>query len=113
MLPHDEFQRIIIDPSNQTIILLSSHWIALKQIMATITDVEGAARAKEPEPTPRQENDMCIGIIKWLRYLNGLVDEEHAPYNVWPAWVEMQLERDPRCFGKGRFRREKGDSFAS
>ncbi|KAK5661519.1 hypothetical protein OQA88_11423 [Cercophora sp. LCS_1] len=102
MLPHDQFQRII-DPSNQTILLLSTHWIALKQIMASITEMEGAARAKEPEPTA--ENDMNVGLVKWLRYLNNLVDVDHVPYNVWPAWVEAQLERDPRCFGKGGLRK--------
>jgi len=99
MLPHDQFQRVI-DHSNQASVLLAAHWIAVKQIMSLITEKEWDARAKSPEP--KAENDMGTGIVKWLKYLNRLVDNEHAKYNTWPVWVEAQLEQDPRCFGRTR-----------
>lgn len=103
MLPHDEFQRII-DPSNQVAILLATHWIAVKQIMVTITETEAKGRAKEPENKPNvDEHDPWNGLGKWLRYLNRLVDEEHLAYNAWPVWVEAQLEQDAGCFGRTLF----------
>ncbi|KAB5585805.1 hypothetical protein GE09DRAFT_1072029 [Coniochaeta sp. 2T2.1] len=97
MLPHEQF-RHIIDPDNQVCVLLATHWIALKQIMATITETEAKASGK----AANKEGDIEIGIIRWLRYLNGLVDAEHVAYNRWPMWVEVQLERDVGFFGKTR-----------
>jgi len=97
MLPHEQFRQII-DPDNQVCILLASHWIALKQIMATITETEWRASG---EPN-KSGNDIEIGIIRWLKYLNGLVDRDHVAYNQWPMWVEAQLERDVGFFGKTR-----------
>jgi hypothetical protein len=99
MLPHDRFQKLI-DSNNQTVVLLGSHWIALKQIMAFITEVEDRMRQKTP---PRQPSSgMDRGIIRWLNYLNGLVDDEHLIYNRWPIWVAEQLERDLTFFGRSR-----------
>ena len=66
MLPHNQFQRLI-DPANQVAVLLASHWISLKQIMATITSREGMARAKQPPKAADREMD--VGIIRWLKYL--------------------------------------------
>ncbi len=97
MLPHDQFQRII-DPSNQNCILLATHWIALKQIMAAITETEERARAKRPPK--KANNDISLGIIRWLKYLNQRVDAEHVVYNQWPMWVEAQLDADRMVFGK-------------
>lgn len=97
MLPHDQFQRLI-DPTNQVAVLLASHWISLKQIMVTITSREGLARAKQPPKSA--DHDMDVGIVRWLRYLNRSVDADHVGYNVWPLWVEAQLDRDPTCFGR-------------
>jgi hypothetical protein len=97
MLPHEQFQQII-DPDSQVCVLLASHWIALKQIMATITETEvkasGAAR--------KSGANIEIGIIRWLKYLNRLVDPAHVAHNQWPMWVEAQLERDVSFFGKSR-----------
>jgi hypothetical protein len=102
MLPHDQFQKIV-DPDNQVAILLGAHWIALKQIMATITEVEAKARAKEPARPEVDKHDASHGIGKWLKYLNRCVDAEHVQYNAWPMWVEAELERDPACFGRTMF----------
>ena len=38
-MPHDQFQRLV-DPANQVATLLASHWIAVKQIMAPVTETE-------------------------------------------------------------------------
>ncbi|KUI63216.1 Sterol uptake control protein 2 [Cytospora mali] len=70
-LPHSDFARIV-DPNDQVFMLLASHWIALKQIMAVITEVE-----KTISP----------------------ITAEFMPYNEWPLWVQAQLERDPDFFG--------------
>ncbi|WYZ37504.1 hypothetical protein EsH8_II_001010 [Colletotrichum jinshuiense] len=94
-LPHEKFQRVI-DMNNWTMVLLASHWVALKQIMAFITNAEHECREKEPP----QENTVDLGIIRWLGYLNKRVDQEHLIYNQWPMWVENQLNRDLGFFGK-------------
>jgi len=107
MLPHEEFQRII-DPNRQTTLLLASHWIALKQIMAIITDVENKASMKHHTRRGMDQGggdgsralDVSRGLLPWLQYLNRLVDAEHMAYNVWPLWVEAELVRDPAAFGK-------------
>ena len=116
MLPHDQFQRLI-DPTNQAAILLATHWIALKQIMAVITEAEGGGAAKYPESGNSAEGsqepnsvvkkgdpgDIQLGIIRWLKYLNRLVEREYADkYSAWPVWVEGELEKDRGCFGKTR-----------
>jgi hypothetical protein len=120
MLPHERFQRII-DPHNQVMILLHSHWIALKQMMAFITQAEQNVYKKNPEHLPAGTTstggggsggprsggsggsgggDMDIGILRWLKHLNGLVDDEHLIHNQWPIWVVEQLDRDPFFFGR-------------
>lgn len=100
MLPHDKFRRII-DPSNQVMVLLATHWIALKQIMAFITEVEEMARATRPAGGGKQDA-IDPGLSRWLKYLNRQVDFEHRLYNTWPMWVEEQLDRDITFFGKTR-----------
>ncbi|KAK3988135.1 C6 zinc finger protein [Cladorrhinum sp. PSN332] len=98
MLSHEKFQRLIAVPESQVAVLLATHWIALKQIMAVITETEEKAAAM---PCPgKAGNDISLGIIRWLKYLNGLVDEEHLAYNRWPMWVEAQLDVDRGFFGK-------------
>ncbi|ROW16940.1 hypothetical protein VPNG_01139 [Cytospora leucostoma] len=93
MLPQSEFARII-DPGDQVFMLLASHWIALKQIMSVITEVE-----KNISPQKEIETYTNRGMGTWLRWLNGQVRAEFAPYNRWPVWVQAQLERDPDFFG--------------
>lgn len=100
LLPHDQFQHLI-DQDNQVCGLLASHWIALKQIMAIITETEWKAGGEAAKKSPRG-GDIELGIIRWLKYLNGLVDADHVGYNRWPKWVEVQLERDRSFFGKTR-----------
>jgi hypothetical protein len=110
MLPHDKFQRVI-DTGNQTMVLLGSHWIALKQIMAFINETEYSVRQKEPTTADSELNgggggggsgNIDLGIIRWLRYLNNIVDDDHLIYNQWPVWVAEQLERDITFFGRTR-----------
>ncbi|KAI1447509.1 hypothetical protein F5Y02DRAFT_29440 [Annulohypoxylon stygium] len=95
-LPHDRF-RYLIDPNSQIFALLAAHWIALKQIMAPITQAETRMRSQEPRSGGR---DVDLGTSRWLKYLNRQVDAQHRRYNEWPVWVEQQLERDMTFFGK-------------
>ncbi|KAK3387680.1 hypothetical protein B0H63DRAFT_470694 [Podospora didyma] len=104
MMPHEDFQRLV-DPDNQVAVLLATHWIALKQIMATITETEEKGAAKVPDSSSsssgsRPEHSIELGIIRWLKYLNRLVDQDHVRYNQWPVWVETQLDLDRGFFGK-------------
>ncbi|KAK1719796.1 C6 zinc finger protein [Colletotrichum lupini] len=94
-LPHEKFQRVI-DMTSQTMVLLASHWIALKQIMATVTNAEHECREKAPP----KKSAVDLGIIRWLGYLNRQIDHEHLVYNRWPLWVEEQLKQDLTFFGK-------------
>jgi len=94
MLPHESFQRLV-DPSNQVCILLATHWISLQQIMTEICEQERKASAKPPET-----NDVGMGMVRWLKFLNRRIDTKYLPYNVWPAWVEEQLNADRTFFGK-------------
>ncbi|GJN74303.1 C6 transcription factor [Purpureocillium lilacinum] len=96
MLPHGSFQELI-NFNRQTIVLLHTHWIALAQIMAFITEREYDLREKKPI---KQDNDMDPGFVRWLKYLNARVDFEHQLYNQWPMWVDEQLDRDMTFFGK-------------
>lgn len=115
MLPHDQFERLI-NPANQVAVLLASHWIALKQIMAPITETEkkGFAKvpdswkdgkdegnAREKEKTKTDKHDMDVGIIRWLKFLNRCVQPEYRRYNTWPEWVEAELDKDLSVFGRG------------
>ena len=95
-LPHDKFQQLI-DPSNQVGVLLGSHWVALKQIMSTITEIE---RKHSKQAREHQDGDIEVGIIRWLKYLNRNLEPEYLVYNQWPMWVEAELDRDLRSFGK-------------
>ncbi|SPO03425.1 related to UPC2 - regulatory protein involved in control of sterol uptake [Cephalotrichum gorgonifer] len=101
MLPHDKFRRII-DPSNQVMILLATHWISLKQIMGFITDVEESARAMEPGG--KADDTIDPGLLRWLKFSNRQIDTEHRVYNTWPEWVEERLERDVSFFGRTKRR---------
>ncbi|RYP14987.1 hypothetical protein DL765_005984 [Monosporascus sp. GIB2] len=88
-IPHESFA-YLINPENQVCLLLATHWIALKKIMATITDAESRVNPSSPS----QDGDPDIGMGRWLKYLNRQIDDEHREYNQWPMWVEEQLERD-------------------
>lgn len=75
---------------------LLSPGIAIKQIMAVITEVE---KSWSPQKQNERSN-MDEGMGRWLRYLNRQVEPGLARYNEWPVWVQAQLERDPCFFGK-------------
>ncbi|RYP92407.1 hypothetical protein DL770_001507 [Monosporascus sp. CRB-9-2] len=88
-IPQESFA-YLINPENQVCLLLATHWIALKKIMATITDAENRVN---PSSHP-QDGDPDIGTARWLKYLNRQIDDEHREYNQWPIWVETQVEQD-------------------
>ncbi|KAG6360235.1 hypothetical protein INS49_011291 [Diaporthe citri] len=94
MLPHEEFSRIV-DPSDQVFTLLAANWIAIKQIMAVITEVE-----KEWSQKQSDKGNVDEGMGRWLRHLNRQVEPDFVRYNQWPMWVQAQLENDPCFFGK-------------
>lgn len=98
MLPHGTFQEVI-NPNNQTMLLLHSHWIGLSQIMSFINEQEYAARDKKPS---REDSRIDPGFIRWLKHLNARIDYEHQMYNQWPMWVDDQLEKDITFFGRAR-----------
>ncbi|KXJ96938.1 hypothetical protein Micbo1qcDRAFT_229726 [Microdochium bolleyi] len=110
-IPHEQFQQVI-DPSDQTMVILAAHWIALKQIMAPVTSVEHEGRSDKARAEGEQ-----LGMIRWLRHLNRAVPalevgrevlesgvavtrEDVERWMEWPMWVEAELERDLECFGK-------------
>ncbi|KAI1340121.1 hypothetical protein F5Y15DRAFT_65093 [Xylariaceae sp. FL0016] len=95
---HEKFQRLI-DPGNQVCLLLASHWIALKQIMAPITEAEHRSSSRGASP-PERKGGMEVGMVRWLKHINRQIDTEHRVYSAWPVWVEAQLDGDWRVFGK-------------
>ncbi|KAI0874840.1 hypothetical protein GGS24DRAFT_457940 [Hypoxylon argillaceum] len=95
-IPHENFQ-ILIDSRNQVCLLLASHWIALKQIMATITGAEHGQRPQRPD---REDRGVDMGMVRWLKHINRQVDVEHQQHNQWPLWVEAQLDTNLGYFGK-------------
>jgi hypothetical protein len=100
MLPHATFQHLI-DPNNQTIMLLHSHYIALSQMMVFITEQEYLAREKHASrPTTMDNSGPSPGFLRWLKYLNSRIDYEHQIYNHFPTWVQERLDSDVSFFGK-------------
>ncbi|KAI1294028.1 C6 zinc finger protein [Xylaria venustula] len=95
-IPHENFQTLI-DSENQVCLLLASHWISLKQIMATIT---GAEHSQRPRQQRRTDGDMDMGMVRWLKHVNRQIDADHQQYNQWPLWVEAQLDINLSYFGK-------------
>lgn len=93
-IPHKSFAHLI-DPTNQVCLLLSTHWIALKKIMATITDTEYRVN---PSAQSGEGDDSDTGITRWLRYLNRQIDSKHQQYNQWPLWVQAKLDADLKYF---------------
>ncbi|KAF7559878.1 hypothetical protein G7046_g4262 [Stylonectria norvegica] len=100
LLPHHKFQELI-DPNNQIMLLLHSHWIALNEIMTFILQQENQVRAKKPDRQSQCKIDP--GFSRWLKYINAHIDYEHQIYNQWPMWVEEQLDQDISFFGKMNF----------
>lgn len=97
MLPHDTFEALI-NPDNQVIMLLHSHWIAINEIMTPITGQERQVAVKCSERDT--EPDIDPGFARWLKYINAHIDYEHQIYNQWPMWIEEQLDRDITCLGR-------------
>lgn len=73
-----------------------SSGIALKQVMATITNAEMMVSPQKQN----EEHDLEGGMARWLRWLNKQIKLEYLSYNQWPIWVEEQLSIDPGFFGK-------------
>ncbi|KAJ3524567.1 hypothetical protein NM208_g12008 [Fusarium decemcellulare] len=98
LLPHDTFQALI-NPDNQVMMLLHSHWVGVNEIMNPISGQERNVSDKYP-PERETECDIDPGFARWLKYLNANIDYEHQIYNQWPMWVEEQLDRDITFFGR-------------
>ncbi|KAK4146510.1 uncharacterized protein C8A04DRAFT_9792 [Dichotomopilus funicola] len=100
MLPHDKFKRLV-DPNNQAALLLATHWVALEQTMTTICQAEKKAALKMPSGNRNSSSTgASLGNIRWLRYMNTLIDAEHRKYNQWPTWVSTKLAENPGFFGR-------------
>jgi hypothetical protein len=99
-LPHGVFLDLI-NLNNQVILLLHTHWLALTEIMAFISQQEHTVRDKE-ESRDGMGKAIDPGFARWLKYFNARIDYEHQVYNQWPMWVEEQLDRDLSVFGKFR-----------
>ncbi|KAI9158433.1 Sterol uptake control protein 2 [Paramyrothecium foliicola] len=98
-LPHNVFQELI-NPANQVVLLLHTHWLALSEMMSFISQQEYLVRDEKVPKSENIEGRIDPGFGRWLRYLNARVDYEHQVYNQWPMWVEEQLDRDASFFGK-------------
>ncbi|KKA30924.1 hypothetical protein TD95_004818 [Thielaviopsis punctulata] len=96
-MPHDQF-RLIANINNQTMVLLATHWIALKQILATVINKARQAQAHTSVGGTASVFSEDFGVLRWPKHLNKTVDYSHMVYNSWPAWVEDQLDRDPHFF---------------
>lgn len=97
MLPHDTFEALI-NPENQVMMLLHSHWIGINEIMTPITGQEKQVAVKYSERETEPDTDP--GFARWLKYINAHIDYEHQIYNQWPMWIEEQLDRDITCLGR-------------
>ncbi|KAF5963477.1 UPC2-like protein [Fusarium coicis] len=98
LLPHDTFQALI-DPDNQVMMLLHSHWVAINEIMSPISGQERNVSEKYP-PQRDDQPQLDPGFARWLKHINANIDLEHQIYNQWPMWVEEQLDNDITFFGR-------------
>lgn len=98
LLPHDTFQALI-DPDNQVMMLLHSHWVAINEIMSPISGQERNVSEKYP-PQRDDQPQLDPGFARWLKHINANIDLEHQIYNQWPMWVEEQLDDDITFFGR-------------
>ncbi|KAM0399989.1 hypothetical protein ACHAQC_003274 [Fusarium culmorum] len=99
LLPHDTFQSLI-DPDNQVMLLLHTHWVAINEIITPISGQERNVSNKYPPDQREGKPDLDPGFSRWLKYLNQSIDLEHQIYNQWPMWVEEKLDNDATFFGR-------------
>ncbi|RGP66393.1 hypothetical protein FSPOR_6771 [Fusarium sporotrichioides] len=99
LLPHDTFQALI-DPDNQVMLLLHTHWVAINEIITPISRQDRNVSSKYPPDQREAKPDLDPGFSRWLKYLNQSIDLEHQIYNQWPMWVEEQLDGDVTFFGR-------------
>ncbi|PTD11938.1 hypothetical protein FCULG_00002926, partial [Fusarium culmorum] len=83
LLPHDTFQSLI-DPDNQVMLLLHTHWVAINEIITPISGQERNVSNKYPPDQREGKPDLDPGFSRWLKYLNQSIDLEHQIYNQWP-----------------------------
>ncbi|KAH7256725.1 hypothetical protein BKA59DRAFT_468286 [Fusarium tricinctum] len=98
LLPHDTFQALI-DPDNQVMMLLHTHWVAINEVMSPISKQERHVSEKPPRDREGKP-DLDPGFARWLKHLNANLDLEHQRYNQWPMWVEKQMDDDMSFFGR-------------
>ncbi|KAL1885341.1 hypothetical protein Cpir12675_006990 [Ceratocystis pirilliformis] len=109
-MPHHQFCKVI-NPTNQVMVLLNTHWIGLNQMLAAVADPNRSTRQHHQQSQQGGNSrhggshhhhgylsTIQLGGFKWLKYTNRLVDYTHQFYNTWPTWVEQQLLRDPNVF---------------
>jgi len=121
MQPHSRFARLI-NLNDQLMVLLATHWISLHAIMETVTEVEQELAGQKPGSDERTDGlsgearsdiksrigkrgaggPVDMGMTRWLRWLNPMVEPRHLKYNVFPAWVLDQMEKNPTFFGRSR-----------
>jgi hypothetical protein len=100
LMSHEDFQ-YLISPENPVCTVLSCHWIAVKQIMARMTEAEYRVRMIGANRTQSEMDlDSVRWLLGWLKYLNRLVEPSYRKYIKWPLWVEAQLDREITCFGR-------------
>ncbi|KAK8133958.1 hypothetical protein PG984_005970 [Apiospora sp. TS-2023a] len=95
-MPHERFQ-YLVDPANPVCGLLATHWIAIKQIMAPVTEKEHLVNPREKTA---RDGHTDLGTVRWLKYLNRQLPLAYRDYNWWPVWVEAQLDGDLAFFGR-------------
>ncbi|KAF5026085.1 hypothetical protein F66182_1807 [Fusarium sp. NRRL 66182] len=100
LLPHEKFQALI-DPDNQVMMLLHTHWVSINEIMSPINGQEWKVSDKHP-PEREGKPDVDPGFARWLKHINANIDLDHQIYNQWPMWVEERLDQDITFFGRAR-----------
>ncbi|KAK0674449.1 hypothetical protein QBC41DRAFT_377944 [Cercophora samala] len=123
MLPQEEFRVLVEVPGDQVSVLLGAHWVAIKMIMAVVTEgemmgsaererrvvvgeggevkeEEGWKEGKDPRRRMEEEGGPREGIGRWLRWLNRETKGGWRGYGGWTRWVEERLKEDLGYFGK-------------
>ena len=75
LLPQDQFQRLVDLSANPMSVLLATHWIALKQIMAIITETEFAIRDQQGPHAPVPDSSFRVNALTGSSSSQSLVNQ--------------------------------------